>query len=39
MDVDVFSDGHNQLFDIPEDSASQPVLGEVAKRSFHHVEP
>ena len=37
--VDVFSDGHDQLFEVLKDSAPQPVLCEVAKEAFHHVEP
>ena len=28
MAVDVFSDGHNQLFEILENAAPKPVLGE-----------
>ena len=39
MTVDVFSDGGNQLFEVQEDSAPEPVLRQVAEEAFHHVEP
>ena len=37
--VDVGVHGHDEFFQIAEDSAAQPVLSEVAKEAFHHVEP
>src|ERR1700679_3607411 len=37
--VDVFSDSHDQLFEVLKDSAPQPIVCEVAKEAFHHVEP
>ena len=37
--IDVFSDGHDQLFEILEDSAPDAVMRDVAKEAFHHVEP
>jgi hypothetical protein len=37
--IDVFSDGHDQLFEILENTAPEPVLGQVAEETFHHVEP
>ena len=39
MAVDVFSDGHDELFEVLTDSSPEPVLGEVAEEAFHHVEP
>src|SRR5579872_2341302 len=37
--VDVVSDGEDEFFEIAKHSASQPVLGEVAEETLHHVEP
>ena len=39
MTVDVASDGHDELFQIAEDAAPQPIGSEVAKEAFHHVQP
>ena len=37
--VDVFADGHDELFEILEDAAPDAVLGQVAEEAFDHVEP
>ena len=37
--VDVSSNGQNEFFEIMEDAAPQPVLREIAKEAFHHVQP
>ena len=37
--IDVFSNGHDQLFEILEDAALEPVLGQVAEEAFHHIQP
>jgi type I restriction enzyme, R subunit len=37
--VDVSSNGQDEFFEIAKDTAPQPVLGEIAKKAFHHVEP
>jgi len=39
MAVDIFSYGHDQLFEILEDAAPQTILGDVAEEAFDHVEP
>ena len=39
MSVDAVADGHDELFQVVEDTASQPVLRDVAEEAFHHVEP
>ena len=37
--VDVGADGHNEFFQVAEDAAAEPVVSQVAKETFHHVEP
>ena len=37
--VDVVSDGHDQLFNVAEDAAAQPVLREVPNKALDHIEP
>ncbi len=39
MFVDIVSDGHDEFFYIAEDAAPEPVLSQIAKEAFHHVEP
>ncbi len=39
MTVDVSADGHDEFFQIAEDAAPKPILSEVAKETFHHVQP
>jgi hypothetical protein len=34
MAVDIFSDGHDQLFEILEDAAPQTILGDVAEEAY-----
>ena len=37
--VDVGADGHNETSQVAEDAAAEPVVSQVAKETFHHVEP
>lgn len=37
--VNVAFDCHDQFLDISEDATSQPILCEVAKEPFYHVQP
>ena len=37
--VDVGADGQDEFFQIAEDSAPQAILGQVAKKTFHHIQP
>ena len=37
--VDVGADGHDEFFQIAEDATPKPILSQVAKEAFHHVEP
>ena len=39
MAVDVGADGQDEFFQIAEDSAPQAILGQVAKKTFHHIQP
>ena len=39
VSVDVGADGHDEFFQIAEDAATKPILGQVAKEAFHHVKP
>src|SRR6266536_6522852 len=39
MTVDVGADGHDEFFQIAEDAAPEPIVSEVAKETFHHVQP
>ena len=39
MAVDVGADGHDEFFQIAEDAAPEPIVSEVAKETFHHVQP
>ena len=39
MDVDITSDGSDELLEVLEDSASDAVMGQVAEESFNHIEP
>jgi hypothetical protein len=39
MPVDVALDCHDQFLDISEDATPEPVLCELAKEPFHHVQP
>ena len=37
--VDVGADGHDEFFQVAEYATPEPILSEVAKEAFHHVEP
>jgi len=37
--VDVGADGHDEFFQVVENAPPKPILGRVAKETFHHVEP
>ncbi len=37
--VDVVTDGHNELFEILEDSAPNAFFGQVAEEALDHVQP
>ena len=37
--IDVVSDGHDELLEVPENSTSELVMGQVAEEAFQHVEP
>ena len=37
--VDVGANGYDEFFQVAEDAAPEPILSEVAKEAFHHVEP
>jgi len=37
--VDVSADGHDEFFQVAENASAKPILSEVAKEAFHHVEP
>ena len=37
--VDVGADGHDEFFQVVEDAAPEPILSEVAKETFVHVQP
>ena len=37
--IDVSSNGQNEFFEIAKHAAPQPVLREIAKEAFHHVQP
>ena len=37
--IDVISDCGDEFFDIAKDAAAQPVLSQIAKEAFYHVEP
>ena len=39
MAVDVSSDGQDEFFEVAKDAAPQPVLREIAKEAFDHVQP
>ena len=39
MPVDVFANRQDQLLDITEDSAAEPILRKVAEETLDHVEP
>jgi hypothetical protein len=39
MMIDIVSDTHDELLEVLEHSAPQPVLCQVAEESFDHVEP
>ncbi len=39
MADNIFSDGHDQLFEVLEDAAAQAVMGNVSEEAFYHVEP
>src|SRR5271165_2216619 len=39
MAVDVSADGHDEFFQIVEDATAEPILSQVAKETFHHVQP
>ena len=39
MAVDIGADGHDEFFQVAEDAAPEPILSQVAKEAFHHVEP
>src|SRR3984893_5907358 len=36
--VGVSSNGQGEFFEVAKDTAPQPVLGEIAKKAFYHVE-
>jgi hypothetical protein len=38
MSVDVFSDCHDHLFEVLEDSVPDAVMRDVAEESLHHIE-
>jgi len=37
--VDVGADGHDEFFEVAENRTAEPILGEVTKEPFHHIEP
>ena len=37
--IDVVADGGDQLLQVLEDAAADPVYGQIAEESFDHVEP
>jgi len=37
--VDVGADGHDEFFQVAENPAAEPILSEVTKEAFHHIEP
>lgn len=37
--VDVGADGHDEFLQVAEDAPPEPILSQVAKETFHHVEP
>lgn len=37
--IDVVADGHNELFEVPEDAAPDALLSQVAEEAFAHVQP
>src|SRR5438445_10534494 len=37
--IDVVSDGRDEFFDIAKNAAAQPVLSQIAKEAFHHIQP
>ena len=39
MMVDVVSDGCDEVFYVPKDPATKPILSQIPKESFHHVQP
>ncbi len=39
MAVAVGADGHDEFFQVAEYATPEPVLSQVAKEAFHHVEP
>jgi hypothetical protein len=39
MTVDVSADGHDEFFQFTEYATPEPILSQVAKETFHHVQP
>ena len=39
MMVDVVPDGRDEVFYVPKDPATKPILSQIPKESFHHVQP
>ena len=39
MAVDVSADGHDEFLQVAEDATAEPILSQVAKETFHHVQP
>jgi len=37
--VDVGAESHDEFLQIAEDAAPKPILSQVAKEAFHHVQP
>ena len=37
--IDVVSDRGDEFFDIAKDAAAQPVLSQIPKEAFHHIQP